>query len=308
MGSKKDGKEEQTESQEITGTLTDLGYKASDANSEAVLKKLLGSRPLKTTSSTKVLLMPEKSSSRTDLLRLENVDGTRVSDRALCVFGPYDASELKKKALDGLLRRGDRLLFASSRWKPVLEEFPEWNVHISGNDEFSRTMEMTQTNTLNVETEEGIEIEEQALSKGGTLRTRVGAGTSHSWASRPFQRSSLGSRKTWSVTLARCTVNTSGSNASCGPSATASLSNSKEWPSERCERARPQLVTPAFRLRVCPSRLEQGACAGDRHGDRIEVSGEEARGLHQSRASTIFLRNFARLSRPQNRCFAPSHP
>jgi tetratricopeptide (TPR) repeat protein len=168
MTRKKADKQEQTESQEITGTLTDLGYEASDADSEAVLKKLLGSRGLKTASAPRVLLMPEKASSRGDLMRSEKVEASKISDRAICVLGPFDPEQLKKKALDGLLRRGDRVIFAGNRWKPVLEEFPEWSAHVSGHDEFSRTMELTQTETLTTESGDGIEdIEEQSISRPG---------------------------------------------------------------------------------------------------------------------------------------------
>ncbi len=171
MSSKKSDKEEQTESQEITGTLTDLGFEVSDADSEATLKKLLGSRSLKPQSRRCVLLMPEKPSSRAGLFRSEKIDESRTSDRAICLLGPYDIETLKKRVLDGLLRRGDRVLFSGNRWKPLLEEFPDWAPHIPGSDEFSRTVEVTQTDTLTTEgPHDGIEdIEDQTQSPAGSL-------------------------------------------------------------------------------------------------------------------------------------------
>ncbi|MEO5667844.1 MAG: hypothetical protein ABIR96_07295, partial [Bdellovibrionota bacterium] len=84
--------EEQTESQEITGTLTDLGYQESSASSEATLKRLLGSKPIKNQTQSKVLLMPEKISLRSELLKSDRIDEARFSERAICLLGPYDRS------------------------------------------------------------------------------------------------------------------------------------------------------------------------------------------------------------------------
>lgn len=152
--SKKPEKEEQTESQEITGTLTDLGFADADANSEATLKKLLGSRPLKTQQKRAVLLMPEKVATRDTLLRADRLDLPRATDNSIGILGPYDVETLKQKVLGGLIRKADRVIFAGNRWKPILEEFPDWSVHISSNDEFSRTMELNQTQTDLTETSE----------------------------------------------------------------------------------------------------------------------------------------------------------
>lgn len=149
--------EEQTESQEITGTLTDLGFDGEDAgidvHSGSSIKRLLGSRSLRVKTANGVLLMPEKIYSRADLLRSEKIPDTRIPENAIFILGPFSEEQLARKASEGLMRRGDRLLMSGNRWKPVLEEFPEWSVHISANDEFSRTVELTQTKTKTLTTE-----------------------------------------------------------------------------------------------------------------------------------------------------------
>jgi tetratricopeptide (TPR) repeat protein len=164
---KKPETDDQTESQEITGTLTDLGYGAGDADSEQKLKRLLGSKSLKSPKNENVLLMLDKPSYRADLLRAQKIEEPRSSDKAFCILGPYGIDSLKNLVLDGLLRRNDRLLIAGNRWKPLLEEFPEWSVHVQGADDFSRTMEFTQTDTLTSDAscEELDEIEDVSLVK-----------------------------------------------------------------------------------------------------------------------------------------------
>jgi tetratricopeptide (TPR) repeat protein len=141
---------EQTESQEITGTLTDL---SEDLHSQSSpnLKNLLGSNVLKNAKVKKFLLMLDQAETRTDVYRAENIEAPLSASHVICVLGPYESQHLKEMALDGQLRRSDRVLHAGSRWKPLLEEFPEWGVHVQGHDEFSRTMELTQTETMTLE-------------------------------------------------------------------------------------------------------------------------------------------------------------
>jgi len=140
--------EEQTESQEITGTLTDVSEELSVSQSQERVSSLLGNRSPKKIREHKVLLMLENAFSREGLIYSENVDEPRSGKESICVLGPYSITNLKDKLLEGHLRKTDRVMHSGGRWKPLLEEFPEWAVHVHSNDEFSRTVELTQTHTL----------------------------------------------------------------------------------------------------------------------------------------------------------------
>jgi tetratricopeptide (TPR) repeat protein len=139
--------EEQTESQEITGTLTDMSEEVSSSPEERI-RSLLGSKSLKKGKERKILLMLENTRSREGLIYSENVDQPHSGEECVCILGPFSVSALKAKLLAGHLRKTDRVMFSGNRWKPLLEEFPDWGVHVHSNDEFSRTVELTQTGTL----------------------------------------------------------------------------------------------------------------------------------------------------------------
>jgi tetratricopeptide (TPR) repeat protein len=139
--------EEQTESQEITGTLTDVREEVSSSPEERI-RSLLGSKSLKKSKERKVLLMLENTRSREGLIYSENVNQPHSGEKCVCILGPFSVSALKAKLLEGQLRKTDRVMFSGNRWKPLLEEFPDWGVHVHSNDEFSRTVEFTQTSTL----------------------------------------------------------------------------------------------------------------------------------------------------------------
>lgn len=140
--------EEMTESQEITATFNDLKDADSSSNKQDQVKMLLGKNKLSKVKEKKILLLLENIFSRESLIAHVSVGETPKSKEGFCVLGPFGVTELKKLAFDGDLRKTDRLLFAGSRWKPVLEEFPEWAAHLQRKDEYSRTMELTQTDTL----------------------------------------------------------------------------------------------------------------------------------------------------------------
>jgi len=146
----KNPKDNQTES-DVTATFTDIGYKDTDADVKKLLKKLLGSKSLKTVKDRSILLMLHDPLSRRDFLDAESLKLPDAYVGGFLVLGPFGVDDLYNKVKAGLLMKEDRLQHSGSRWKMVAESYPEWVVFLRSGDELGGRSEFTQSLTMTEE-------------------------------------------------------------------------------------------------------------------------------------------------------------
>ena len=163
----KKSKETQTES-DVTGTLTDIGYKTTDADIKKKLKKLMGSRSLKSIKNKNILLMLHDPLSRQDFLVSESIELPKAYIGGFMVVGPFNVEELYNRVKAGMLMTEDRLQASGDRWKHVAESFPEWVVFLREGDTLGGRSEFTQSQTLTQEqTKTDMDIEMPGSTDSG---------------------------------------------------------------------------------------------------------------------------------------------
>ncbi len=163
----KDANETQTDS-DVTVTLTDIGYKNSDADINKALRKLLGSQKLKTKNEKQVLLMLHDPMSRKEYLSSESIEIPSSYVGGAMILGPYPLEDLYNKVKAGLLLKEDRLQYNGDRWKLIVESYPEWAVFLRSGNELGGRSEFTQSQSTTEElTRTDLDMDEVSMGESG---------------------------------------------------------------------------------------------------------------------------------------------